>query len=142
LVKTAAAFLSHGVTKIFFHAGTCGPINGRDGGGIFFEYGGAPRKMYVALSALANLLGPAPRPLSLHVTNDRLQAYLFEGAEGALAVAWSSDGQPLTLRLGDQTNAIDMMGNKIQRNVVDVGYTPLYLSAPKADSLSEMLRRQ
>ncbi len=60
LVKTAAVFLSHGVRKIFYHAGTCGPINSSSGGGIFFEYGGAPRKMFAAQNALANQLGPNP----------------------------------------------------------------------------------
>ena len=140
VVKTAAAFLSHGVTKIFYHAGTCGPINGRDGGGIFFEYGGAPRKMYVALSALANLLGPAPKPVSPAVTDDRLQAYLFDTGEGAVAIVWSSDEQSFGLPLRDQVTARDIMGNAIKQNRIDVGYTPLYLNGPSADSLRNTLR--
>ena len=89
------------MAKIFFHAGTCGPINGRDGGGIFFEYGGTPRKMYAALSTLANSLGPAPKPLSPLSADDQLQAYLFETKAGALAVLWSEAEQPLKLKLGD-----------------------------------------
>jgi hypothetical protein len=141
LVKTAAAFLSHGVTKIFYHAGTCGPINGRDGGGIFFEYGGAPRKMVAAQSTLANLLGPDPTPLPSFSPDGRLRAYLFETASGALAVTWSSGEQLPGLPLGDQVAAKDIMGNTIERNTVDIGETPLYLTGPNAHSLREVLRQ-
>jgi hypothetical protein len=74
------------------------------------------------------------------VTNDRLQAYLFETADGALAVVWSPDGQPLKLQLGDQTTAQDMTGNLIERNTVDVVHAPLYLSAPSAAPLVTTLR--
>ena len=49
----AAVYGTWGVEKVFFHAGVCGTLNGRSGAGIFFEYGGAPRKMYPALAALS-----------------------------------------------------------------------------------------
>jgi hypothetical protein len=141
LVKTAAVFLSHGVTKIFYHAGTCGPINGRNGGGIFFEYGGAPRKMYVALSALANQLGPAPKPMPPVATKSRLQAYLFDTPEGALAVVWSPGGEPLRLQLGDKVTAKDMMGNIVHQDTIEMANTPVYLLAPDAESLVNTLRK-
>ncbi len=139
LVKTAAVFLSHGVTKIFYHAGTCGPINGRDGGGIFFEYGGAPRKMYVALNALTKRLGPSPRPLPPIEAAGRLYAYLFETEDGALAIVWSPSEQSLSIPIDDHVVASDLMGNVIEQNTVEFGYTPMYLAAPNADSLRKML---
>jgi hypothetical protein len=139
MVKTAAVFLGHGVAKIFYHAGTCGPINGNDGGGVFFEYGAAPRKMYVALSALANRLGPAPKPLPPISAADPLQAYLFETEEGAVAIAWWSGDRSPSLRLGDRVTATDIMGNPIDQTAVVLGDTPLYLTGPNADSLRKTL---
>jgi len=68
MVKYSALLFGHGTKKIFFHQGDSGWINGGaargapDGAGIFFEYGGAPRKMYPALSVLANLLGADFQP--------------------------------------------------------------------------------
>ena len=38
IVKFTAASFAYGVRKIFFHAGTCGTINGPDAGGVLFEY--------------------------------------------------------------------------------------------------------
>jgi len=57
IVKFTAVAFAHGVRKVFFHAGTCGPINGADAGGVLFEYGGAPRRMYAGVAALTRLLG-------------------------------------------------------------------------------------
>jgi len=142
LVKTAAAFLSHGVTKIFYHAGTCGPINGRDGGGIFFEYGGTPRKMYVALNSVANLLGPAPKPQPPIEVDGRLHAYLFETKDGAAAIVWSPNDQSLSIPLSDHVTATDMMGNAIKQDAIEIGNTPQYLTSPNADSLRKMLLKQ
>lgn len=139
LVKTAAVFLSHGVTKIFYHAGTCGPINGRDGGGIFFEYGGTPRKMYVGLNTVANQLGPAPKPLPPIEIDDRLYAYLFETRDGAAAIVWSPKDQSLSIPLDDHVTATDMMGNVIHETKTEVGSTPVYFTAPNADLLRKML---
>ena len=59
IVKFTAVSFAHGVRKIFFHAGTCGTINGPDAGGVLFEYGGAPRKMYAGVAALTALAGRA-----------------------------------------------------------------------------------
>jgi hypothetical protein len=127
LVKTAAVFLTHGVTKVFYHAGTCGPLNGQDGGGIFFEYGGAPRKMYVALSALANLLGPAPKPALPRLANDHLRAHLFQTEAGAVAIVWATSDQPVRVQLPAGANAKDLMGNGIAQRSVELSATPVYL---------------
>ena len=142
MVKTAAAFLSHGVTKIFYHAGTCGPINGNDGGGIFFEYGGTPRKMYVALNVLANRLGPAPKALPPIEAHSGLRAYLFETEDGVVAIAWSTNAQSLSVPLADPVTATDMMGNAIHEATIELGATPLYFAAPNADLLRKMLLKQ
>ncbi|MCX7013903.1 MAG: beta-galactosidase [Candidatus Sumerlaeota bacterium] len=141
LVKTAAVFLTHGVSKMFFHAGTCGPINGDDGGGIFFEYGGTPRKMYAALSALANLLGPAPRSLPLSRLNSRLRAYAFDTGQGAAAIVWSATEDAVRLQSAPEgVVARDMMGNAVPPDELAVGSTPFYLLASNPEVLKSALQ--
>ncbi len=139
LVKTAAVFLTHGVTKILYHAGTCGPLNGQDGGGIFFEYGGAPRKMYVALSALANLLGPDPKPALPRLATDKLRAYLFQTQAGTIAVVWATSDQPVRLQAPDGVKALDVMGNEIRQRPVEIGTTPVYLVGADAGRLRTLI---
>lgn len=139
LVKTAAVFLTHGVEKIFYHAGTCGPLNGQDGGGIFFEYGGTPRKMYAALNVLADMLGPHPRPLPPPVVTKDVRAYLFQTPTGVVAIAWADDANPSPLSAGDKMTAKDMMGNALPR-AVDLTATPVYVSATKPAALRKALR--
>ena len=140
LVKSSAVFLTRGVKKTFFHSGTCGPINGRDGNGIFFEYGGAPRKMYVALSALANVLGPAPAPLLPPIATERLRAYLFRTNQGVLAVAWAAD-EPIALQPSTGVVAKDIMGNAIEAGDLSITRTPTYLVAEDAGVLRQLLGR-
>lgn len=139
LVQTAAVFLSHGLRKIFFHAGTCGPINGRNGGNVFFEYGGAPRKMYPALSALANLLGPDPEPVATSGPKARLRVYVFRTTAGAVAVVWQRGERPVTLQLPDGVTARDLMGNPLTGRDVRVTSTPTYLLAQNAQTLQKWL---
>lgn len=141
LVKSSACFLSHGVSKIFFHAGTCGPINGADGGGIFFEYGGAPRKMYAALSALANLLGEDFRALPLTVVTDRLRGYLFGTSRGVVAVVWAVGEEPVSLVLPASVGALDLMGNPVQQAAARVTSMPVYLTGQDGGALRDLLER-
>ena len=140
LVKMAAVYGTYGVSKVFFHAGTSGYLNGRSGSGIFFEYGGAPRKMYPALSALANLLGPASQPLPPRIVRSGLRAYLFKGARGALAVVWRDEGQS-ALRLPAGAHALDIMGNRLPTRTPAATPTPLYLVADDAGALRTALAR-
>jgi hypothetical protein len=139
MVKYCALLFGHGTTKVFFHVGVSGPINagvtrgGADGAGIFFEYGGAPRKMYPALSALANLLSAEFQPAGS--TNQApAYAFWFRTKKGFVAVAWKNEyfegaeeGKPVTLRLPAGVSAVDLMGNKLDGPSIDLGETPVYL---------------
>ena len=139
LVKTAAVFLTHGVTKIFYHAGTCGPVNGRNGGGIFFEYGAAPRKMYAAVNALAALLGPAPKPLLPKATPKAMLCYLFTAPEGAAAIVWARGEEAELGRLPAGVTATDMMGDPLDPDDAPITPTPVYLRAARAEQLRALL---
>ncbi len=134
LVKSSAVFLGNGIRKIFFHAGVCGAINGNDASGIFFEYGGAPRKMYAALSALANLLGGDFRAVPIGARSDSAHVYAFATQRGLLAVIWSSGGTDLSLRTSGNVQALDLMGNVVEGGKVKVGPTPVYLRFPDGDA--------
>lgn len=145
LVKTAAVFLSHGVAKIFYHAGTCGPINSNSGGGIFFEYGGAPRKMYVAQNVLAHQLGPHPVATPLTGLPQGLRAYCFQtgGAstqtgDAYTALVWASD-EPMVVELGASVRCFDLMGNALSSSPRTVDSTPIYLHCVQFEELLRSL---
>jgi hypothetical protein len=134
LVKFTAVSFAYGVRKIFFHAGTCGTINGPDAGGVLFEYGGAPRKMYAGVAALTRLLG-VPQECVQIVRRNGLRAYLFRSADRTVAVAWEEKGQTRPLQLAPQVAAYDIMGNQLPASEACLGESPLYLVAPAAEPL-------
>ncbi|MBN2451541.1 MAG: hypothetical protein JXR77_14220, partial [Lentisphaeria bacterium] len=139
LVKTTAVFLTHGVTKIFFHAGTCGEVNRESAGGVFFEYDGGPRKMAAAVRACALRLGPSPLPLPPTVVRDGLRAYLFRGREGELAIAWSGGEQATSLVLPPGVSATDLVGRTLPGPAIEVGTAPVYLQGRRPDDLRRLL---
>ena len=133
LVKWTAVGLHHGIAKIFFHAGVCGAINGRDAGSVFFEYGGAPRKMYAAMAALANLLGPDAKPVPLPGPSRDPRIYAFANDRGMVAVVWSIENAQTQMRHTGRVRAFDIMGNEIETAPVTIDATPVYMVYPDAD---------
>jgi len=134
IVKFAAVSFAHGVRKIFFHAGTCGAINGPDAGGVLFEYGGAPRKMYAAVAAATRLLG-VPEACVKIVSRDGLEARVFRSGGRIVAVAWCSSGQSRRLQLEPGVTACDLMGNVLPGRETRVGETPVYLIGGQAEKV-------
>lgn len=150
MVKYCALLFGHGATKIFFHAGASGPINagaargGADGAGVFFEYGGAPRKMYPALAALAGVLGADFKPAGSDNAGS-FYTYWFRTGKGSLAVVWKNEyaegaqeGKAVSLRLPAGVSAMDMMGNKLDGQVIEVADVPIYLTSVDEAVLGEM----
>jgi Carbohydrate binding domain len=140
LVKFTAVSFAHGVRKIFFHAGTCGRINGPSAGGVLFEYGGAPRKMYAGVAALSRLLG-VPETCERIVDRDGLHAYVFRARNHGVAVLWCSYGRTRPLQLDPNSQPYDIMGNPLPVRGLVLGETPVYVVGPTADSLLESLTR-
>lgn len=140
LVKFTAVASAHGVRKIFFHAGTCGRINGPDAGGVLFTYGGAPRKMYAGVAALTNLLG-VPDACERIVDRDGLHAYVFRSAGRSVAVAWCRQDRTHRIEVGTNSRAYDLMGNAVAGPAFDLGETPVYLVGPTTQSVLEALTR-
>jgi hypothetical protein len=139
-VKFTAVSFAHGVRKIFFHAGTCGTINGPDAGGVLFEYGGAPRKMYAGVSALTRLLG-LPDECVKTVHEDGLAAYVFRVKDRAVAIAWCEAGQSRKLKPAGGVQAYDIMGNGLLLKDAVLGESPVYLVGKSSDSILALLAK-
>ncbi len=128
LVKFATLFFANGGAKIFLHAGTCGEINGTDTGSVFFEYGGTPRKIYAAVSTMANLLPPEAQFERMENLQEGVVVYWFRDGKKRIGVAWSTDGRAREVKLPANTRPLDIMGNPIAGRKVLVGETPIYLT--------------
>jgi len=126
IVKFTAVSFAHGVRKIFFHAGTCGTINGPDAGGVLFAYGGAPRKMYAGVAALTRLLG-VPDECVKMVLTDGLAAYVFRVKDRVVAIAWCEAGRSRKLKSAATVQAYDIMGNGLSLKDSVLEESPLYL---------------
>jgi hypothetical protein len=114
LVKFATLFFANGGEKIFLHAGTCGEINGVDTGGVFFEYGGTPRKMLVAVAAMANLIPPEAKFERSEKLSDGVIVHWFRVGKKRVGVAWSTDGKVHQIALPSGVSALDIMGNRLR----------------------------
>jgi hypothetical protein len=133
IVKFTAIGFAHGLRKIFFHAGTCGTINGPDAGGVLFEYGGTPRKMYAGVAALTRLLG-VPEACVRRVNTKGLWACVFRTRDTFVAVAWTSATQSQRLTLNPGLRAYDTMGNAISGRDLVLGESPVYLVGPNVEA--------
>ncbi len=134
IVKFTAVAFAHGVRKIFFHAGTCGAINGPDAGGVLFEYGGAPRKMYAGVAALTRLLG-VPDECVKTVHDSGLWAYVFRTKDRVVAIAWCESGHSRKFDLAPTVQAYDIMGNAISPASLMLGQSPIYLAGPQVGAV-------
>lgn len=123
--------LAAGVERIFYHAGTCPALNRDNTEGIFFEYGGSPRKIYAALAALADLFRPGVEPLGEQDWGPGAKAYLFRQGAQLILAAWTrSAAEPVTVTWSDTRVTVrDMMGNTLPRRAVTLSADPLFLVA-------------
>lgn len=138
IVKFTAVAFAHGVRKVFFHAGTCGPINGADAGGVLFEYGGAPRRMYAGVAALTRLLG-VPEASERRVHRQDTAAFFFRTAGQTLAVVWRTGEGVVPLKPVAGVTVHDIMGNPVEPNAARLSETPIYLSGASADLVERAL---
>jgi len=140
IVKFTAVSFAHGVRKIFFHAGECGTINGPDAGGVLFEYGGTPRKMYAGVAALTRLLG-VPDECVNTVHTDALCAYVFRAKDRLVAIAWCEAGNSRKLKPAPAVQAYDIMGNSLSLKDSVLQESPVYLVGKSAEAVLASLSR-
>jgi len=125
LVKFAAVMGSAGVTKIFYHAGTCGSLNENTAGNIFFEYGGCPRKMYAAQGALARFLGPDLVFQGKESWHPSLQVYRFRSRGREVVILWAK--KPIKWQVPAHYEVFDLMGNSLIVSELTLDDEPVYL---------------
>lgn len=138
IVKFTALSFAHGVRKIFFHAGTCGTINGADAGSVLFEYGGAPRRMYAGVAALTKLLG-VPDTCEKILNRDGKMACFFRSAGRTLAVAWRSEEGNEAIKPVPGVSVRDIMGNPVEPASSFLSATPIYLTGESAALVEQAL---
>ena len=114
LVQSAAVFCSHGLRKLFLHAGTCGPINGSSAGNVFFEYGGTPRKMLPAVWAFSRLVDADFEPVDTGPHPYDMRVYVFKVRRGTLAIAWTREERPVPVTASGDITVMDIMGNTLE----------------------------
>lgn len=133
-VRWATIMLAGGVEKIFYHAGTCDGINSDSLQGIFYEYAGAPHKIYAAQAVMAHLFTPATKFVKRLALGPGIRGYVFRDDERALAVVWAtSDAEPKPIRLADERVAIwDIIGRPQSAREFTPSGTPVYLLASGA----------
>ena len=140
MVKFGAVSFAHGVRKIFFHAGTCGTINGPDAGGVLFTYGGAPRKMYAGIAVLTRLLG-VPDECVRMVHDEGLVAYVFRAKNRAVAIAWCESGRSRKLKLASAVQTYDIMGNACSARDLALEQSPVYVVGKQVEAVLDSLPR-
>jgi hypothetical protein len=140
-VRFALVMLGAGVEKIFYHSGANAEANAAGLECCLLGAGGVPRKVYAAQSALANLLGSAPRfagRLTAPEGSEGLYGYAFQCGGRAVLAAWADDaGDGWTIAAPDGVEAFDILGNPAGRGPWALSGSPVYLVSTKltAESL-------
>jgi hypothetical protein len=142
VVKFATVASAHGGEKFFFHAGTCGTINGPDSASVLFTYGGEPRKTFAAVAAFARLAGTIGKVRKLDIPE--LDAYVLSEAShsnngAVLVIVWAERDSIRTIRLGEGVTGFDLMGNELPEGKMPLDQTPVYLAAHRADAIVSAL---
>jgi len=134
IVKYAAVGFAYGLRKIFFHAGTCGQINGQDAGGVLFEYGGTPRKMYPGVAIFTKIVG-VPEVCSDVIRRDGALCYLFKCKDKFVGICWNTVGKQLSLKPQAETEFFDIMGNPVKEREYVLTGSPIYIQAKSPEQI-------
>ena len=124
--------LANGVQKIFYHAGTAEPLNRDQIQGIFFRYGGQPRKIYPALAAMASLFSPQVRFIKdISPALRRQRALMFQDGNRLILAAWQPfQGKSSRLKVtGAGIELRDLMGNPIPGGQSNLSTSPIFVLA-------------
>jgi len=128
-VRWATLCFANGVEKVFYHAGTCGGINSGSLQGVFFEYGGQPRKIYAAQAVMAHLFTPTCRFVKKLSLGDGVKGYLFRDGQRPFAVVWApTRAKPRNVTLESKKLELwDLMARKKQDRSFTPSGTPVYV---------------
>jgi hypothetical protein len=127
LVQLVTMMFANGVRKVFFHAGGEGGLHDSSAANMFFEYGGAPRKMYAAAAVLARMLGPEYEFVRKWDKPEGIHAYEFRARGRTVVVLWTRKANAKKLDVPPGLEALDVMGNPSDAKNVVPNEVPLYL---------------
>ena len=131
-VKFNTILLAYGVERIIYHSGTPGSLNNESLSGIFFEWAGAPRKMLVAQSAMANLLPASISSSGRLDAPENVRAYGFEAGEQTVIVAWAEEYTEMAISLaGKNWRVVDLQGNELEADSITLTERPVYFVAER-----------
>jgi hypothetical protein len=130
-VRWAAIAFANSVEKIFYHAGTCHPLNGDNMQGVFYKYHGQPRRIYAAQAVLAHLITPSTRFAKQLSLGAGTKGYLFRDGERTVAIVWATGrAKPATIRLTDDRLQLwDLMGRPQFNRQFTASGSPMYVVA-------------
>jgi len=123
-VRFDAILLAFDTEKIIYHSGTPGSLNNEGVDGIFFEFGGGPRKMVASQAQLTAMLGPDTETLG--VLGDKPWACGFHSRGRTVVVLWNDLAEEHTVSAGREARALDICGNEL-KGTVKLGEIPCYL---------------
>ncbi|NIA14286.1 MAG: hypothetical protein GWP08_09400 [Nitrospiraceae bacterium] len=147
IVRQAIILLAHGVEKIFYHEPIEGPVNYGSWNieNTFLAEESVPKKSYAAISALATLLGPAPRYVAAGAVpaasgNAKVLAYAFQCGPKSVVAAWAPDAEKPSgsIKVAPGVTAFDVVGNEMP-SPLSLGTSPTYFvsSSLTADAIAE-----
>ncbi len=85
-VRIAVTMFSHGVEKLFFHAGTGSAINHGNLWTMFLRYGSTPFKNYATQAVMAGLLTPDCKFVKQLMPDEQFKAYLFNDGKRSVGI--------------------------------------------------------
>jgi hypothetical protein len=147
IVRQAIIMLAHGVEMIFYHQPVEGPVNFGSWNieNTFLAEESVPKKTYAAISALATLLGPAPRYVADAAVpaasdNAKVFAHAFQSGPRSIVAAWAPDPEKPSGRIEAAPGVIafDVLGNEVL-SPLSLGASPVYFvsSSIAADVLAK-----
>jgi len=128
LVRISALLLSDGAQRVFFSARSREAHDPGPGTDWLVSPTGEPRKALPVLAALADVLGPAPKPVgTAHPAGTTF--YVFAGRRGAVAVACPDYTRPRAqpTALPSDSAVLDLCGNRLR--AAPGGGLPYYVEA-------------
>ncbi|MGC9318967.1 MAG: hypothetical protein ACP5KN_13120 [Armatimonadota bacterium] len=142
--------LAHGVERVFYHIWHT-HANRDSGARIFFEYGGAPRKIAASQAAMARMLGPDPRLLREIDIGEDASCYVFGNRPGPdgqgralVAVAWHHWDRIDRGDLSAWQQVYDMFGRQVGGDRLSEAPGPVYIVARdmSADDFAAAIREE
>lgn len=112
------------------------PLDGDSGPFGLIDREGKKRPAYLALESLIGHLGQRPRYLGWLLLDAQHHAFLFEGAQGPVVIAWSQPGASQAIPLPAGSRVVDPVSGGVQ-SVFSLTLTdvPAMILLPKGETL-------